>query len=95
MADAPEAAKPQSIIPTIEILETDLRCIESSFTQHGNSVRVSTPVHGLGGQCVQMKTEGAYEGKTRMARKKLPTSCLQHCAQKDALSRRMTLLKDN
>jgi len=31
MADAPEAAKPQSIIPTIEILETDLRCIESSF----------------------------------------------------------------
>jgi hypothetical protein len=33
--------------------------------------------------------------ETRLARKMLPTSCLQHCAQKDTLSREMTLLKDN
>jgi hypothetical protein len=39
--------------------------------------------------------EGTYEGKTRLTRKKLPTSCLQHCAQKDPLSREMTLLKHN
>jgi len=38
--------------------------------------------------------EGRLRRETRLARKKLPTSCLQHCAQKDTLSREMTLLKD-
>ena len=38
--------------------------------------------------------EGSLRRETRLARKKLPTSCLQHCAQKDTLSREMTLLKD-
>jgi hypothetical protein len=34
--------------------------------------------------------EESLRRENRLARKKLPTSCLQQCAQKDTMSREMT-----
>jgi hypothetical protein len=71
MAEAPKATKPQTIMATIDMLETDLHCIETSLLgQQGNPVKLSTPHMAWKASAYKGEQVGAYEGKTGLARKR-------------------------